>query len=251
MPQIRLAAALLIGAMVLSACASPSVTPVDPPSADRVDQTVATDDANAVAAETTEMHDNAEDTMDAEVATNSENENEPMSDSPSDMTDSDQAKMAGEDAAKMDRVDLPAWQQIQLTDARTGAKFALADFAGKTIFVEPFATWCTNCRQQLGNVALARAQVDADVVFITLSVEPNIGEEALASYADAAGFDRAFAAMTPEMLQMLAGEFGQTIANPPATPHFVIRPDGSTTELATGIQSPDAIVALIQGAQGG
>ena len=145
----------------------------------------------------------------------------------------------------------PAWQQIVLTDVRTGATFTLADFAGKTVYVEPMATWCTNCRQQLSNVEEARAQLGEDVVVVALSVEPNIADTVLADYAAAAGFDWTFAAMPPALLQELAGLYGQTIANPPATPHFIIRPDGSTTELITGIDSPAAILEHIRAAQGG
>lgn len=33
--------------------------------------------------------------------------------------------------------DRPAWQQLALTDARSGQPFTLADFAGRTVFVEP------------------------------------------------------------------------------------------------------------------
>jgi thiol-disulfide isomerase/thioredoxin len=144
---------------------------------------------------------------------------------------------------------LPDWQLLVLTDARTGAPFTLADFAGKTVFVEPFATWCTNCRQNLANAHAARQQADGDVVFVALSVEPNIGSDALAAYASDTGYDLMFAAMPPEMLQALAAQFGQTITNPPATPHFVIRPDGSTGDLVTGIKSTAEILAQV-GVQG-
>ena len=57
-----------------------------------------------------------------------------------------------------------------------------------------------------------------------------------------------FAVMTPEMLGELAGAFGQTISNPPATPHFIIRPDGSTTDLVTGIEAPAVIVEQLRAA---
>lgn len=147
--------------------------------------------------------------------------------------------------------DLPSWQTRSLTNARTGETFALADFAGKTVFVEPMATWCTNCRRQLGNVKDAHAQLSGeDVVFVALSVETTIDDATLANYANEAGFDWLFAVLSPEMLQELAAEFGQTIANPPSTPHFVIRPDGSTTDLVTGIEPADQIIAQIQAAQG-
>ena len=147
--------------------------------------------------------------------------------------------------------DAPAWQTLALTNARTGESFTLADFAGKTVFVEPMATWCTNCRRQLSNVRDARSQLAADdVVFVGLSVETAIADATLASYANDAGFDWLFAVVTPELLREMAGEFGQTIANPPATPHFIIRADGTTTELVTGIEPTGQIVAQIEAARG-
>ncbi len=144
----------------------------------------------------------------------------------------------------------PAWMSIALTDVRTGETFTLADFAGKTVFVEPMATWCTNCRQQLGNVAAAKAQLgdSEDVVFVSLSVETNIGNGDLANYTEETGFDWVFAVATPEMLISLADTFGQTITNPPSTPHFIIRPDGSTTDLATGYEGPEELLQNIEAA---
>ena len=110
--------------------------------------------------------------------------------------------MADDDQASVDR---PAWQQIALVDARTGEAFTLADYGDKPVFVEPFATWCSNCRRQLGNVQQAYAELGDEAVFVALSVEPNIGNEALVDYADKEGFGYTFAAMPPEMLQELAG----------------------------------------------
>ncbi len=161
-------------------------------------------------------------------------------------------EMVGEKMTEeeMVAIDLPAWQKLALTDARSGESFTFADFNGKTVFVEPMATWCSNCRRQLTNVQEASAQFGDDVVFIALSVETNIGDDALVSYADNEGFAYTFAVMTPEMLGELAGAFGQTISNPPATPHFIIRPDGSTTDLVTGIEPADEIAAQIEAARG-
>ncbi len=175
-----------------------------------------------------------------------------------DMAEGDMAEeeMAEETAMAEEMTDAeasqerPAWQQIALTDASTGEPFTLADFAGKTVFVEPFATWCSNCRRQLGNATEANAQLGDDVVFVALSVEPNIGNDVLARYAENEGFDLIFAAMPPEMLQELAAIFGQTVSNPPATPHFIIRADGTVTDLVTGIEAADAIVNQIQAEQG-
>ena len=149
--------------------------------------------------------------------------------------------------AMMSMAELPAWAALPLVNARTGERFTIADYAGQTIFVEPMATWCTNCRAQLNNVKEAKAQMTGDVVFVALSVETALDQAALAQYADENGFDWIFAVATPELLQQLAGDFGQTIANPPATPHFVISPDGTVSDLTTGIESVEAIVASVQG----
>jgi len=139
--------------------------------------------------------------------------------------------------------ELRPWQTMALTNARTGEPFTLADFAGKTIFVEAMATWCPKCREQLINVksAVARANPES-AVFVAISVETDLDPATLAQYADDNGFDWTFAVATPEMVQALAETFGQTIANPPATPHFLIFPDGSHSDLVTGYESGDQIL---------
>lgn len=148
-----------------------------------------------------------------------------------------------------DMADRPAWQHISLTNVRTGETFTLADFASKTVFVEPMATWCSNCRRQLGNVSAVRSQFGEDVVFIALSVETALTDAELKAYTDSTGFDWIFAVATPELLRELAALYGQTVVNPPSTPHFIIRTDGSTTDLATGIKSVDTLAAAIREAQ--
>ena len=137
------------------------------------------------------------------------------------------------------------WQRLPLTDARTGETFTLADLSG-TVYVEPMATWCSNCRTQLENVQTAQTQVgDGDITFVALSVETTLEPAALAEYADEQGFDFTFAVMTPELLRALAAEFGQSVANPPATPHFVVYPDGTWGDLMTGFSPPDAVLSAL------
>lgn len=135
------------------------------------------------------------------------------------------------------------WQTLPLTDARTGETFTLGSLEGY-VYVEPMATWCSNCRQQLGNVRDAAAQLQA-VTFVALSVETTLAGDDLARYADEQGFDFKFAVMTPEVLRALVAGFSRTIAVPPSTPHFIIYPDGSSSALMTGFSSPDAIVAAV------
>jgi thiol-disulfide isomerase/thioredoxin len=144
----------------------------------------------------------------------------------------------------------PSWHSLPLTDARTGQTFTLADFAGKTVYVEPMATWCTNCRQQMGIIRdQVRTQVDPEqVVFVGLSVETNLASETLAAYTSTHGFDWTFAVMSPELLQELASTFGRTVTNPPAVPHFVIGPDGTTSGLSTGHHSADQLLTILTAA---
>jgi thiol-disulfide isomerase/thioredoxin len=166
-----------------------------------------------------------------------------------------------EDVVTEDDVERPTWQTIELTDVNTGETFTLGDFFGKTVFVEPMATWCSNCRSQLRNVASARnilaeeAEIDLeeadfeDIVFIALSVEIGLAEQTLADYTERQGFDWTFAVMPEEMLVEMVDEFGRAIANPPATPHFLIRPDGTYTEMVTGLESDDEVIDDIRDAQ--
>ncbi|HMP39552.1 MAG TPA: redoxin family protein [Roseiflexaceae bacterium] len=145
----------------------------------------------------------------------------------------------------------PAWQTLSLINARSGASFTLGDFAGKTVYVEPMATWCSKCREQLIQLNMVRNQLDNDrFVFIALSVETAISSAELARYADTQGFDFIFAVMTPELLLALSDTFGRTISNPPATPHFIILPDGSTSGLSTGIKPADMLLTALQEAGG-
>jgi thiol-disulfide isomerase/thioredoxin len=105
----------------------------------------------------------------------------------------------------MEAMDLPAWQTLPLIDVRTGESFTLADYAGKALFVEPMATWCPNCRSQLGTVKTAVANANPDqAAFLALSVEAGLDASALAAYADQNEFGWRFAVATPEMLQALA-----------------------------------------------
>lgn len=250
----RMIVPMMLGLLLLLAACGGAADPVAEPAADAPE---------VVAVESGEMaSDMSEDMAGDDMADEMSDE---MEDNSGDMADSDEAShedMAEEtmDEAMMDdgasesmeeedaMMALAAWQTLPLVDARTGESFTLADFSGRTVFVEPMATWCSNCRQQLTNVQQARTNpATEDAVFVALSVETSLSNEELAGYADQFGFDWIFAVATPEMLQALAEEFGRSVANPPSTPHFVVSPDGSFTDLFTGIQSPDEIAALAGG----
>lgn len=236
---------LLVALLVLAACGGGGETAVEP-STSETSQTTTSDNEMMDESMEEEM---ADESMDEEMMDESMDEDMTMTEHEEGMAEMEESMEEMEDMAEemddnMAMSDGPAWTTIALTDVRSGETFTLADFAGKTVFVEPMATWCTNCRRQLTNVSQAKAQLgdSEDVVFVSLSVETNIGDGDLADYTQETGFDWAFAVATPEILVSLVESFGQSITNPPSTPHFIIRPDGTTTELTTGFESPEEIL---------
>lgn len=176
--------------------------------------------------------------------TDSMAENDTMDD---DHAMADNESMSESDSMAETVVDVAAWQTIELVDAQTGETFTFADYAGETIFVEPFATWCTNCKRQLTNVMSAMNTVHSsghqNVKYVVLSVETSLPNEVLADYANAQAFPFQFAVATPDLIRMLVDEFGSAVTSAPSTPHFIIQPDGTTTELATGMESAEEIAA--------
>jgi thiol-disulfide isomerase/thioredoxin len=239
----------LVILLVLAACTSQANEPAsEPETAVTTSESAPPEEAMADEnMETDEMMAEADEAMMADEAM----ADEAMADE--DMADEDMEHddemMADEDMEHDDEMmaDYPAWQTIALTDVTTGQSFTLADFAGKTVYVEPMATWCTNCRRQLGYVKEARDQLNSDdVIFVGISVETNIDDATLANYTEETGYNWTFAVATPEMLQALADQFGRTISNPPATPHFIIYPDGTTTDLVTGFETADELIAQLQ-----
>jgi len=151
-------------------------------------------------------------------------------------------------------IDAPAWLTAELTDACSGETFALADFAGKTVYVESMATWCVNCHAQLTRVKEAAAQIPDEgldnVVFVALSSEVDLPREALATYAADNAFPFIFAVLPAEVLQAMAADLGQEIAVPPAMPLLVIAPDGTVGDLHTGGASVEDVLALVAGESG-
>jgi thiol-disulfide isomerase/thioredoxin len=247
MKQIKLTLLLML-ALLLVAC-SGTETAVEPSTSETnasdemMDETMTDEEMMDESMDDEEMMD---ETMEDDMAMTEHEEG--MAELEETMAETDDMTEEMEEEVAMSNA--PAWMSIALTDVRTGETFTLADFAGKTVFVEPMATWCTNCRRQLGNVAAAKAQLgnSEDVVFVSLSVETNIGNGDLANYTEETGFDWVFAVATPEMLISLADTFGQTVTNPPSTPHFIIRPDGTTTDLTTGYEGPEELLQNIEAA---
>lgn len=147
-------------------------------------------------------------------------------------------------------VELAVWQTTAMTDVN-GESFTVADFIGRPVLVETFATWCKNCREQLGATQAAAAELGDDAVVLALSVETDLSSGDVADYAADNGFsDIRFAVMTPEALAAFVDAFGNTVANPPSTPKIVVDSMGQAGEVSTGGESTDSLVQQLRGAVG-
>lgn len=154
-----------------------------------------------------------------------------------------------DDAEGMDEEDAagePAGVLGVTATAPDGSTFRIADFDGP-VLVETFATWCSNCRAQLGDTQQAAAEAGDGAVFLALSVETTLDPAALAGYADENGFDDIrFGVLDDASLVTLQDEFGGAVLSPPSTPKFRVD-GGAVSDLTTGFESADEILASLGG----
>lgn len=138
-----------------------------------------------------------------------------------------------------------SWTSLPITDV-DGETFTIEELAGRPVFVELFATWCSNCREQLGTTQEAAAAAGEDAVFLALSVETDLDPEAVAAYQRDEGFDDLrFAVLSEELLLAVKEDLGTSALNPPSTPKVAISSDGEVGELVTGFEDIEEIQAAL------
>lgn len=144
-----------------------------------------------------------------------------------------------------DTAEFAEWQLIEVTDTG-GETFTVADLVGRPVFVENFATWCSNCRRQLRDTQKAAKAAGDSAVFLALSVETELSALDVADYADDNGFtDIRFAVMSPELLAAMDAAFGTSALNPPSTPKVAVAADGRAGDLVTGPESSEEILGKL------
>lgn len=140
-----------------------------------------------------------------------------------------------------------AWRTTELTDARTGESFRIADLDGRVVVIEPMAIWCINCRYQQRQAQAALAELaPSDVAYVSLDVDPRETQADLARYAEREGFDWRFALAPAEVSRSLADEFGDIVLAPPSTPIIVLDPAGGVVAFSLGGESPADLVAFVK-----
>lgn len=230
-PTARFAALALAATVLLAACsgggAAASPTPADAP---------AMSDAPAMTADPMQSDHPA---MSDDPAMS---EGPAMSDDPA---MSDGPEMTGEPAAGP--LDDEAWATATLTDVETGETFTIASLAGKPVFVEAMAIWCTNCRAQQGRFTEAFSRIPAgSAEYVVLTIDPSETADDLARYKADRGFTGRYAVAGKELSKALEAAFGPNVINAPSVPLIFITPSGEVT-FSTGAESVDEIVAKAAG----
>ena len=89
---------------------------------------------------------------------------------------------------------------------------------------------------------------DEDYVYVSIAGDPFLNNQQLASYADSQDFDWVFTIGTEDLLGELVTQYGRQILVTPTMAHFVIRPDGSVSEMMQGAPSPNELIDEIRNA---
>jgi cytochrome oxidase Cu insertion factor (SCO1/SenC/PrrC family) len=146
-------------------------------------------------------------------------------------------------------LEAPAWFAASLKDVRSGESFTLNDFNGKVVLVETMAVWCTTCYQQQTQLKALQESLGmrADFVSVSLDIDPNEDESALAAYTQKnSGFDWRYAVAGPDVARAIGNSFGDQFLNPPSAPIFVIDRHGVAHALPFGVKSAEDLLKAIQ-----
>jgi len=134
------------------------------------------------------------------------------------------------------------WANAPLTDVDTGETFTIAELAGKPLFIESMAIWCSNCRAQQGRFTEAFAQLAPGTAeYVVLTVDPSETAEDLARYKAERGFTGRYAVAGKELAKALDAAFGPNAINPPSVPVIFVSPTGEV-EFSTGPEAVEQIV---------
>ena len=136
---------------------------------------------------------------------------------------------------------------LELVDVRDGTTFTLGELADDgPVIVETMAIWCSNCRQQQGEVRSAHDL--ADFHSISIDVDPTEISEDLTAYSERESFDWPFVLADAELANLLRDRFGTAVLNPPSMPKLLVRPDGTVELLPLGeLLAAEEIATLVGG----
>ncbi len=144
--------------------------------------------------------------------------------------------------AAAESLQMHAWATATLTDVSTGETFTIAQLAGKPIFIETMAIWCSNCRAQQARFAEAFSKMAPGIAsYVVLTVDPSETAEDLARYKADRGFTGYYAVAGKDVTRALEAEFGPNAINPPSVPLVFVSATGEVS-FSTGAESVQDIL---------
>jgi thiol-disulfide isomerase/thioredoxin len=141
----------------------------------------------------------------------------------------------------------PAWLAVELTEATSGEKFTIGDFAGKVVLLENMAQWCPTCRQQGDEVKKLHQTLgpDSGLVSVSIDVDPNETVGDLRKYVVAQGFDWRFAVAPRELGAAFTDLYGPNFLNPPSAPMLIVDKTGGIHLLDGGLKSAGRLQEVV------
>ena len=144
--------------------------------------------------------------------------------------------------AAAESLQMHPWATATLTDVSTGETFTIAQLAGKPIFIESMAIWCSNCRAQQARFAEAFSKMAPGIAsYVVLTVDPSETAEDLARYKADRGFTGYYAVAGKDVTRALEAEFGPNAINPPSVPLVFVSATGEVS-FRTGSESVQDIL---------
>jgi cytochrome oxidase Cu insertion factor (SCO1/SenC/PrrC family) len=151
--------------------------------------------------------------------------------------------------ASEDAMAMAEWLGTPLVDAVTGQPFQVSDHEGKVVLVETMAVWCSTCRAQQEQIRLLHQQLGAqgaDLVSISLDIDPNEDAQYLKAYVEQTGFEWSFAVAPADLSRAIGQTYGDQYLNPPSAPVLIIDRHGVAHPLAFGVKSAADLQAAAQ-----
>jgi thiol-disulfide isomerase/thioredoxin len=138
---------------------------------------------------------------------------------------------------------MPSWFAVPMTDVNTGRSFKIQDFSGKVVLVEAMATWCPTCQGEMSQVKqlLSDLGPGANLVAVSLDVDPNEDAGLLQKYAAQNGFTWHVAIAPEEVVRFLISNYDQAFMNPPLQPMLFIDREGGVWGLPTGAKTSNSL----------
>jgi len=142
----------------------------------------------------------------------------------------------------------PTWFGASLTDVNSGKIISINGFKGKVVLVETMAQSCLICIKQEIQVKSLHENLGmpANLVTLTLDIDPNENMETLKSYAASHGFDWIFAVAPAAVAREIGKLYGDQFLNPTSTPILIIDKEGKAHLLPFGIKNADDLMKAVQ-----